>query len=108
MTNQEELHNELIQAVYEATRYGITEGVAILNSPFSKESKTMLGELLMEQIPLLKKPNSDELMTEFHVTFNEHQGVDIQLIENTLMLTTWGGIRPVDGVPETRRAAPKE
>ena len=105
MLQQEQLYKELIEIVSYATQFAVTDGSDILTSPVSRESNIPLYALLMDRIPLLLDPETLDPITEFSLRLNADprdrpMGVNIALVGNILHLTSWGGIREIDGQPE--------
>jgi hypothetical protein len=96
----QELDMQIWAATHYATKYGIQDGGSILTSPIERDSKTLLYEFLLEKIPLLIDEASGEEMMETRLTLGYGLCVDIAVLNGTVTLTTWGGIRGSDGKPE--------
>lgn len=96
----QELDLKIWAATYYATKYGIQDGSSILTSPIEKDSNTPLYEFLLEKIPLLMDEASGEEVMETRLTLGQGLCVDIAVLNGTVTLTTWGGIRGCDGQPE--------
>lgn len=96
----QELETQIWAATYYATKFGIQDGGSILTSPIEKDSETLLYEFLLAKIPLLIDEASGEAMMETRLTLGQGLGVDIAVLNSTVTLTTWGGIRGSDGKPE--------